>query len=336
LTYRRWRLPCYSSVRSHGRRHAFPTTLSWAARNQDVTSCHRLAALALALAERIDRPDLRCLASAHFGNSFRLRAAFQEASFRLAKASQALEHVDDVAIHAFVWELWGSLYIDVRDFESAIRVLTRAGKIRDSIGDPDGRARAKIVLGIALGYASDPIGGVKAMREALTLTSDPDLARSAVQCLIRFLVDAGLPQEALTAIKECRALLNSGGYLFRLRTIWHEAKVSLGLGAARAAQTALESLQVTYISHGMIQEAAHVGLDLALAYLHLGDFGKMGRTIQGLEPIFTALGIAPEARASHLLREILISAAPLEAIRMADRALLEAEGCPVGSIMPAA
>jgi hypothetical protein len=299
---------------------------SWAARHHDVGACHRLAALALALAERTDRSDLRVLASAHFGNSFRLLAAFQEAATRLTRATRALGEVEDMAIHAFVWELWGSLYIDVRDFESAVVVLRKAGAIRDSLGDPDGIARSQILLGIALGYASDPLGGIQALRRAIRATSDADLSRSAVQCLIRFLVDAGLSGEASAVVHECRPLLNSGGYLFRLRTIWHEAKVSLGLGAPRAAQAALESLQVTYLSRGMIQEAAHVGLDLALACLQVGDHEGMGRAVLGLGPVFSALGIGPEAKAAKMLQEILISSEPREAIGLADQALLDAEG----------
>lgn len=260
---------------------------SWDFRASDVFACLKLAGVAVAVAERSGTREELCVSLAHLGNAERLCGEFERAGLHLDRASSLCS--SESAPSATLAEFWTSLYLDVQDFESATRTARRAIELRS--GDSPGLCRSFTLLGLALGYGGDPVGAVKALRQAVTLALDQDSLLVCVQPLVRFLLEAERPGEALAVAQQCRHLLKTAPRLVRLRWSWHEALIHLALGACSAAIQTLAGLQVIFLESGMLQEAAHVAIDLALALLKDERAEKALEVIAGAEPVFQALGL---------------------------------------------
>jgi tetratricopeptide (TPR) repeat protein len=282
---------------------------SWAARYEDVATCHRLASLAVALAERTPDRDLRASALAHLGNAERILGNFTAAWRSLRRAQQEWSAgSQDAALGALSLEFLGSLYEAVRDFDSAIKVLRDAERLRRAVGNPEGLAKVHIQQGIVLGYAGLTVGAIDSLRKAIRETSDPDLLRFAVQPLVRFYVEAEEPTAALDILSRCDRLLRGGGPLFKVKTTWHRALVVLALGSPSAAQVLLHEVRNAYLERGMAQEAAFCSFDLSLALLKGGDTSEARRILVEAEPLLEALGISRESQAAQLLHLAITAA----------------------------
>ncbi len=303
---------------------------SWEFRNRDVAACNKLAAVAVALAKRSGTQAELGLSLAHLGNSERLKGDFREAGRRLESASSCA--VADPQFGALVWEFWTSLYLDVRDFESAAVTALRAGALRN---DDAGLCRSTTLLGLALGYGGDAIGAVKVLRTAVRLAADRDSLLIAIQPLIRFLLEAGRPDEALSVAQQGRPLVSDAPKLVRWRWSWHEALIHLHLGAPAAAAVTLGVLRMAYLGEGLMQEAAYVALDLAVALLRDQRVAEMLSVLRGVETVFAALGIEDCSRVAATLAAVGESTDPEATIRATIRALLDSQARP-GVVRPAA
>lgn len=297
---------------------------SWQARHSDVAACRKLAALATAMADRAGDADLQAEAYANLGNAERLSVhyAASEAAFSVAESHWAAGSRAP-ATAALLWEFRGSLLESVRDYEAAVRALRVAERYRGEIGEPQAIAKVNTHLGIVLGLRGDTQGAIKHLRAAIRGATSEDLLRFAVQPLLGFLTEAGEAEAALLVLRQCDGLIREGPPLYRLKVAWLEGKIFLALGTLAVASEIFTEVRDRYLRGGMVLEAALASLDLALAYARLGRRDQVGAVAGEIEPLLGVLGIAPEAAAARLLRDVAVEEDLEAALGRAAELLLE-------------
>lgn len=285
-------------------------------RYTDAERMEELAALAVAVAGQMDAPsaggtaalqDLRARACAHLGNAFRIRGRFAAAGRALERAeAHRLLGSHDVALEALVLELTASLLESRRDFPGALERLELACAIHRQRGDRVSLAKALVQTAIVCGYANRPATAVRLLGQAvdrIDAAREPRLAFIALHALAWNLAAAGFLQEALEIHQESGVLAeHARSPLMELKVSWLQGHIAAALGQDALAERDLVRALNGYEELEMPYEAALVSLELALFYARCGRFAELDRLTREILPIFEALGIEPEARATVLLR----------------------------------
>jgi tetratricopeptide (TPR) repeat protein len=291
---RRWPLAllaCEASVRA-------------AARN--VKEALNLAALAVAIAERVKAPEnwrrrLEGYCWAHLGNSRRVAEDFAGADAAFAKAWElwkAGAEADPRLLPEWrLLDLEASLRTAEQRFSEALDLLRRAR----AAAAENPVAAGRILLNIQ--HVFNQMGNVQAALAALTEAAPYVEASEDRQLLfaLRFnmadnLYDLGRYAEAAALLPQLRKLVvQSADELRLVRLVWLEAKLAAGQGRTEEAIAGLEQVREDFTARGLPYHAALSSLDLAVLWLQAGRTAEVRKLAVAMGWIFKAKGIHRDA-----------------------------------------
>jgi tetratricopeptide (TPR) repeat protein len=243
----------------------------------------------------------------HRANALRLLGELRAAdsAWRLLAERRAREPVELPDEEAELLSLEASLRIDLRQFETAERLLAAAERLYRSVGDTVGAARALIKRGSAAEYAGDGERAVEIRHRAAELLdpqAEPVLYLMCQMNLANGLVGLGRSAEAAAQIARHEELFQRhADAAVRLRRVWVEAHIARAQERFDEADRLLHEVRNGWLSHGRPYEAALVTLDAAELHFARGDWREVQRRAELLIPIFEANGVHREARAALIL-----------------------------------
>lgn len=272
-----------------------------------------LARLAVAVADRMPDPGsgpkllrgaLAGLALAHQGNALRALDDLAGAHRRFAHARMVLDQgwVSTPRVLAEVDALEGSLRRAQRRFAEAERLLRRAAAHWTAAGEPLGRARALLTLGVLYQQWNRPaeaLGAAEAALRALPAGAPRRVRLCAEHNRVDCLCDLGHPEVAAELLAEARPLYRGFDDPWtRLRLAWVEGRIAAGLGDPGAARERLGAAREGFIEAGSVYDTALVSLELAQVELGAGRPAEARRLAAATADLFTALEVPREAAAA--------------------------------------
>jgi tetratricopeptide (TPR) repeat protein len=213
--------------------------------------------------------DLRARAWSVQGNALRIAGNFAAAEEAFAAAERHLAAGTGRRrdLTALLMDFSASLRQGRHELAEAERLLSQTLPIWRELGDRHALGKVSIKQGILYGYAGDPERAVAALVEAAELVEgDEDLARSAIQSLLWYLIESGQIERARTLLADAHGLFAAGGELFQLKVRWLEAKLAASRGGPEAAwaRRRYVTMHRAYVECGLPREATRVALDLGL------------------------------------------------------------------------
>lgn len=267
-----------------------------------------LARLALDVAARLDASyypagliqDLQARAWAYLGNSRRVGSDLPgaEEAFREAKKLLREGSHDPVELAIFL-DLEASLRRSQRRFEEALKLLRRAVAIFRRAGHSHRAGRSLVNMDLIHCYAGQPELGIPLLYQAIELIDaelDPRLRLCAQHNLVQDLAEAGRFLEAQRLYRETSPLYRDfpeAGAVNRRR--WVKAKISLGLGKTRQAESLFRAARDGFIAEGILYDTALVSLELAVLYASQERTADLKQLAEEILPIFSSLQIHREA-----------------------------------------
>jgi tetratricopeptide (TPR) repeat protein len=277
-------------------------------RESPVRAVH-LARLALLLAERVDpapaserlRHDLEAAAWGQLGNALRLRGELPEAEASFARARERVEQGSgDPLVEAGLLSLCAALRNDQSRFREAEVLARRAYALFGKVGDRHQQGRALFTLANALGCdgrLDEALVALGRARSLLDAERDPRMAWGAVHNAVIYLVEAERFDEAkrllATDVEEADRVGLSP--LDRLRLLWVEGRISLGLGDIAAAEPILRQAAEGLVERGYGLEGATAALDLAVCFVEQRRWAEVRELAARLYPVFAAQEVESEA-----------------------------------------
>ncbi len=243
----------------------------------------------------------------HRANALRLLGELRAAdsAWRLLAERRAREPVEVPDEEAELLSLEASLRIDLRQFETAERLLAAAERLYRSVGDTVGAAKALIQRGSAAEYAGDGERAVTLRQRAAELLdakTEPVLYLMCQMNLANTLVSLARPAEAAAIIAAHRELLDRhDDATDRVRRVWVEARIARAEERLDDADRLLGEVRNGWLTHGRPYEAALATLDAAELHFARGDWRAVQRRAELLIPIFEANAVHREARAALIL-----------------------------------
>jgi tetratricopeptide (TPR) repeat protein len=273
-----------------------------------------IVALALAVAELLDpaavggkeaATDLRAKGWAILGNARRLASDPQGARQALNEAWRLHEQgTGDALERAQLISLDASWIRAMGEFETAESVLEEALRIYSAAGDYHMEGRTLLQMGNAIGYAH-PLRGIAYIRRALALINtarEPRLELCAQHDLAHFLNDAGRPQEALAVLDRARPLYKQfPDDWTQLRLHWLQGKIARGLGHLDEAIHTLRQVRDEFDARDLHHDLVIVSIDLAEAYVALGQHASAARLTGEVYPVMAQWGLHRPALAAWLV-----------------------------------
>lgn len=271
-----------------------------------------LARLAVLLAERVDpapaserlRCDLEVAAWAQLGNALRLRGELPEAEAAFGRARERIEHgTGDPLVEAGMLALHAALRNEQSRYRDAESLARRAYVLYGKVGDRHQQGRALFTLANALGCDARLDEALAALERARCLVNaerDPRMAWGAVHNAVTYLVEAERFDEAERLFATDVEVADRVGLspLDRLRMIWVEGRISLGLGRLAIAEPMLRAAVEGLVERGFGFEAATAGLELAVCLAEQRRWAEVRELAARLYPVFTSQEVEPEALAA--------------------------------------
>jgi hypothetical protein len=255
---------------------------AWALRHEDLAEMRRTARLAVLAANGLSRQiygasqvaDVRCRASAAYGNACRIAGDLEEAQQALDRAADLLERgTGDPLARAQLYEFQASLEAARGHFGLALTALDAAHAIHVGRGDRHMAGRALIAKGLHTGRTGQPREASRLTHQGLEMVDearDPGLVLSAIHNQLWFLVESGRPREARSLLGAHRDRLATGETQ-RLDLLWLDGRIKAGLRNETGALRDLEAAEQGFTATGRRARAASVKLDQAAVHLLLGD-----------------------------------------------------------------
>jgi tetratricopeptide (TPR) repeat protein len=293
--------------------------------NSSCTGCDRLAVaergyslrytdpaamLAWCEAAAVNLPDSlpaseRGMLLAHLGNAHRVSCNFSEAEIHLRQAHATAP--DD----PLILEFYASLKKDKRELDTAAEFLSRAATLRRRTSKNPALATTLLQSALVLdeaGFADRAAEAALSALEVIGLLPPTEerehFARAAFQSLATYLVNAGMPEEALWVVRSCKDHLMLGGEVFRLRIDWLLADIAGAFGEVESAEAAYQAVRESFAELGHSQEVAVVTLDLVRLLLE-SQPDRARQEALSVWPILDGLGISRDSREAKLLTEVV-------------------------------
>lgn len=320
--------------------------VSFRYRHDDPAKMLALARLAVRLLNRsAPPPELRSLhtdalaeAWGNLANAYRITVSRHWAINSLRRARAYFESgTGDPILGARLRSFLGSVWLDDRNYPKAEECFKKAAKQYASVGENHLAGRELAALAAAYsaqGRLDDARAALVSAMLRIDLSRDAELGISCVMSLLRALLDAGRPIEALDLLQDWELVFEIGAgevTIWRLR--WFKARVLAQLNHATEAVRELELVLRALVKFRLPYDAVLAGLDLAALYAKAERFGVVRRLAEQLLPLLTADAAAPEARAAFAVwfeaaraertseQEIRCLAGELERIRAQARSL---------------
>lgn len=247
--------------------------------------------------------DLKAKAWCQYATALRISGKLREADDTFTEAQQFLQDgTGDPPLRADLLMAKSALRIAQRRLAEAIDLADEARCIYSDTGHDLLVPNAIVRKAIAQVYAGETQDAVLTLNQAIPLIDrerNPELLRAACHNLIRCYIDLEQPEQALSLFSEIRGLYRgSSDPLIALQAAWQEGQLLRDLGHLHAAKEALLRVRKGFIEHSMLYEAATITLDLAAVFFKLNDRKGMREMVEAAVPMFRALGVDPEVRAS--------------------------------------
>lgn len=260
----------------------------------DPRSCGGTAALA----------DLQAYSLAMEGNALRVMGDLDEALEKFEEARHTQEKGGaDPDLAARIDRLEASLLRQIRQFDTALRLLDRAAKTFTALHDYDQRARTIINRSNVFLVKGDYEEAIETLRGVLDARCSPELALIVRHNLIDILAKSGRAEEAARLFEETEPLYRMHtDPLTTCRRIWVEGIIAreIGKDLDRAAEL-LERAVTSLTESGFSLDAALAGLDLVAVYAKREQAAEVLRVAAGLVKLFQARKAHPEALATLIL-----------------------------------
>jgi hypothetical protein len=252
--------------------------------------------------------DARAAVWSQRGNSLRKLAHFPEAEISLAVAEDALNlGSGDPMIAALLWEFRGSLYRDARRFALAEASMARARALHEEVGDESGLTRCLACEAVFAGKNHNLLRAVRLAERAMSRVdpcSDPLLAASISHTLAWNLVDQGRPRDARAVYSVTETLFDElrRESVVQAHRLWLVAHIDEGLELDQSAEPLLRRASEAFAEAGLFYEEALSRLDLAMVLARQHRMAEVLSTVNEIQPLFEALGIARETAVAQRLR----------------------------------
>jgi tetratricopeptide (TPR) repeat protein len=249
--------------------------------------------------------DLRAAGQAALANARRLAGFFEESKRAIEAAWGYLEEgTGDPLEEASLLSIEASLWRDLGRLDRSVRLLDRAVRIYQQVGDDNRCARMLVQKGLALGYA-DPASGIRLFQEALRLidaAQEPRLELCARHNLALFLDAAGDPEEALAIVEMSRPLYAVfGDRQTQLLLHWLEARIARSFGDIAESEAVLRKITAEFAQRGMHYEQTIASIDLVHVYSLRGNHEAAAGLVNDLLPALESWGMHAEGQAMWLL-----------------------------------
>lgn len=245
--------------------------------------------------------DLEVYALAMEANALRLAGELRQALTLFLEARELQDRGGaDPDLAARTDLLEASLRRDLRQFPTALALLSRAESVFSALRDREQTARTLINRANLFQETRDLDRAVATLKKALPLAQDPWLALCVRHNLISALAGCGHAREAAELYEQSRSFYSqSSDPSTASRRLWMEGLIARELGedleeARRKLAEAAESLA----RHGYSFEAALAGLDLVAVHAKQGDSAEVLRVASRLLNLFQMHDVHPEALAA--------------------------------------
>ncbi|HEX2251724.1 MAG TPA: hypothetical protein VHQ65_00480, partial [Thermoanaerobaculia bacterium] len=246
--------------------------------------------------------ELDLLARARRGNALRVAGDLHAADRGFAALHQRTDCPLPPETAAELASLEASLRLDQRRFDDADALLDKAARLFRKAGVEEGLARVLVQRGILHRHAGRLPEAGRALDEAMQLL-DPEhqthLFLCAAGTLVLCLCESGELTAAHRMLRAQSALFEKvmdDWWALRLRVI--EGRVLLALGDSSAAVRRFAEAREGYLARGAFLDAAVTCLDLALAYLALGQTTELKQLAAESAPVFRSVALQREALAA--------------------------------------
>jgi len=278
---------------------------------EDPAKAASLCELALAAADLAEsgeglRAKLRGLAWAHLGNVLRARGDLEGAE-RAFSSAEDFWNLGEAAAHGLleegiVFALKASLRRAQRRFNEAKDLLERAAAFASS---PAFRIQVLVSQAKLLEERADleeAAAILQSLKETVSPHEEARILFPIWHNLAHTLSKLERFEEAAALLPEARRqCLKTGGELNRIRLMWTEGRVAVGLGAVEEGFAFLIRVRGEFASRGMAYDMALVSLELAVIYAEQGRADQVKNLARHMTPIFQAHAIHREALAALTL-----------------------------------
>lgn len=241
---------------------------------------------------------------AYHGNALRVANRYPEAEDALREANRWLvsSTVRDLRQRGELLRFEAALAIDVSQFDRALRLLGRAHRCCEQVGDREGLARIRMSRANALTAA-----GRAAEAEQHWAAADAEFQALGLERLayvarhgrLSALLNLGRFEEALPLLEPLRQAYDPVADRQDLvRLAWLEGRALAGLGRLEAAEHKLRQVRELYIADGLHLNAAFATLDLAGVLLRQRRWAELAASATAMAGVFDRVGTHREAVAA--------------------------------------
>lgn len=281
-----------------------------------------LAELGVALAGQLSEArygsrlvsDMQARAWAALGNARRIASDQAGAEEALQRATALVEEegTGDPLEVAGVHFKMGTLRMDQRRFDEALRLFDRASQNYRRAGDDHLAGRVLAEKAMALGEAGKLSNAIQLLEKTLGLLDekrDPRAVLVAKHNLSRFLQESGQLEQALALLTETvPAYTEQSDAMNLVRLRWLEGKLALAQGQHRRAEEAFLEVRTAFIEREIGYDAALVSLNLAAVYVKEGRTQELQTLAAEMLKVFGSLQIHREALAAYMLFQRAVEA----------------------------
>jgi tetratricopeptide (TPR) repeat protein len=281
---------------------------SWAVRHEDPKAMVTLSRFAVDVAQNLEASvygpemlaDFEAKAWGDLGNALRASDDLDEAERAFGMAFNLLPlGTGDPLLKARLYDLHASYLGTCRRFHLAFAALDIVHSIYLELNDGHLAGRALLIKAIYTHYSGRPEEAIRLNKQGLELIDsgrDPNLAFFAAHNHLLFLVACGQFAEAKRALVLHRpALRETAGKVNALKLRWLEGQIAAGLKEWESAERALNEVRTGFETAGMGFHAALSSLELALVWMHQGEYLETAEMVFHTVEVFVALRIRREA-----------------------------------------
>ncbi len=274
---------------------------------EDPVKAASLCELALVTADLAEsegvRTKLRGLAWAHLGNALRAQDDLEGAERAFVAADEHWKVEEGMAggllEEGIIFALKASLRRDQRRFDEAKDLLEHAALLASSHTFRVQVIVSKAKLLVELGNPEEAVAILEMVKEMPLQPEEARVLFSIWHNLADALSKLDRFEEASDLLPQTRELLlKAGGELNRVRLMWTEGRVLVGLGKIEEGAAFLARVRGEYASRDMAYDVALVSLEIAVLYAGQGRTEQVKTLARHMTPIFQAHAIHREALAA--------------------------------------